>query len=539
MPLSPKHHRLLRGHCLRYSVMLLLICCASATPKSYASTTLFMGNSGEPGTLDPHRYNLRLEETLLNDLFMGLTTFSAEGEIIPGAAESWSVSEDGLLWRFKLRPDLLWSDGTPLTADDFVYSLRRLLDPNTAASLAYFMYMLKNAEAVNKDELPVTALGVRSADRHTLIMELHAPYPFLPERLLYPTAFPVPKHVIDKVGEAWTKPAHWVSNGAYTLADWQPQAYVELAQNPNFFAPAQIQRARYLPLANEQAAYNRYRNGELHAIASFPASEISNAHKNYSTSLRQAPLLSMMYLVFNTRQPPFDDARVRTALASVIDQDILTDKILRSGASAANGFTPAAINDYQHPQTDPNGTPTQLLQRAQQLLTDAGYDTNDPLRITLRHVSSNEVKKVNLAIAGMWRQLGVITELQQSTMNAHFADLRQGAFDVAWAGWIGENNAEHYLSLLASDVGDVNYGAYHSAEFDRLINLARNQADIAKRNQLLQQAEAVVLRDAPVVPLYSLASRRLVNPNLRGWYDNARDIHPLRYLRFAQDSANQ
>jgi oligopeptide transport system substrate-binding protein len=127
--------------------------------------------------------------------------------------------------------------------------------------------MLKNAEAINQGLLPVTDLGVRSQGPYKLVMELEAPYPFLAERLLYPTAFPVPKHVIDKVGNAWTKPEHWVSNGAYSLANWQPEAYVELHANPHFFAPASIKRARYLPLANEQAAYNRYRNGELHAIA--------------------------------------------------------------------------------------------------------------------------------------------------------------------------------------------------------------------------------------------------------------------------------
>ena len=243
----------------------------------------------------------------------------------------------------------------------------------------------------------------------------------------------------------------------------------------------------------------------------------------------------MMYLVFNTRRPPFDDVRVRTALASVVDQNLLADKVLRSGARAAKTFTPEMITAYQAPLMDHSHTPSDLIERAKRLLAEAGYDAKRPLRITLRHVSGNEEKRVNLAVAGMWRQLGVQTQLQQGTMNAHFADLRQGDFDVAWAGWIGESNAEHYLGLLASDVGDVNYGAYHSAEFDQLIQQARTHADVQTRNNFLQQAEAVALREAPVVPLYSLASRRLVNPRLGGWYDNPRDIHPLRYLHFATD----
>lgn len=539
MPLSLVYcqHALLR--CLQYGLVCLVGLCAVTSLPASASDTLFIGNTGEPGTLDPHRYNLRLEETLLNDLFVGLTTFDAKGEIAPGAAKTWSVSADGLQWTFNLRTDLLWSDGTALTADDFVYSLQRLVNPQTAASLAYFMYMLKNAEAINQGLLPVTDLGVRSQGPYKLVMELEAPYPFLAERLLYPTAFPVPKHVIDKVGNAWTKPEHWVSNGAYSLTNWQPEAYVELHANPHFFAPASIKRARYLPLANEQAAYNRYRNGELHAIASFPSTELARAQKDYADSLRQSPLLSMMYLVFNTRRAPFDDIRVRQALALVVDQNILANKVLRSGASAATTFTPALIRDYQAPRVDRIDTPDARAQLAKQLLADAGYNPSQPLRITLRHISGNEEKKVNLAIAGMWRQIGVQTRLQQGNMSAHFADLRQGEFDVAWAGWIGENNAEHYLSLLASDVGDVNYGDYQNTEFDQLIGQARKQADVGKRNEFLQRAESVALREAPVVPLYSLASRRLVSPRLNGWHDNARDMHPLRFLRFRPDPPAQ
>ena len=175
MPLSLVYRQFSLKRCCRYISIILLIAWALSLQASSTEETLYLGNSGEPGTLDPHRYNLRLEETLLNDLFMGLTTFSAQGQIVPGAATSWTVSEDGLTWTFNLRKDLRWSDGTPLTADDFVYSLRRLMNPQTAASLAYFMYMLDNAEAVNQGKLPVTDLGVYSQGPHTLVLQLAAP----------------------------------------------------------------------------------------------------------------------------------------------------------------------------------------------------------------------------------------------------------------------------------------------------------------------------------------------------------------------------
>jgi len=500
-----------------------------------AAETLRLGNAGEPETLDPHRYNLRLEETILTDLFLGLTTFNAEGRIVPGAAASWTVSDDGLTWEFRLREDLLWSDGTPLTAEDFVFSFRRLLAPQTAASLAYFMYPLKNAAAVNANRLPPDVLGVRAAGPRTLTITLEAPYPYLPERLLYPTAYPVPRHVIEKVGDDWVKPGHWVSNGAYRLTDWQPQAAIELERNRHFAAsgmpPAHIERVTYLPLAGEQAAYNRYRAGEVHAVNGFPASELARVRRNMAEDLRLSPLLSIVYLVFNTRHAPFDDVRVRQALALAVDRTTLTDKVQRAGHVASPSFVPALVNDYDPvPEPAADMSQAERTERARQLLADAGYDRRNPLEITLRHVSGTENKRSNLAIAGFWQPLGVVTRLHQSELKAHFSDLRQGTFQVAMAGWFGESNPEHYLGLWRSDTGDVNYGGYASDEFDRHMARAAAAADLDQRNALLRRAEAAGIAGYPVVPLYSVMVRRLVTPRLGGWHDNPRDAHPARFL---------
>ncbi|XOV83085.1 MAG: peptide ABC transporter substrate-binding protein [bacterium] len=515
----------------------LLLLCTLLLPSSAIASerVLTIGNAGEPQTLDPHRYNLRLEETLLNDLFLGLTTFSAAGEIVPGAARSWQTSEDGLTWTFTLRDNLKWSDGTALTAEDFVYAARRLQDPATAASLAYFMYMVKNAPEVNRGELPVSALGVSAPDASTFVIELSRPYPYLLERLLYPTAFPVPQHVIQRHGENWVKPENWVSNGAYTLADWQPQAFVAMQANPNFYAPATISNVRYLPVVNEQSAYNRFRNNELHVIGGFPVGELARVKANYADELHLSDLLSMMYLVFNTQKAPFDDVRIRQALSLAIDQDILTDKVLRSGNKPAYSFVPNLIADYTATSLPHIGAPrASRLQQARALLAQAGYGPSDPLRITLRHVSGAEGKKVNLAITGMWREIGVVASLQQAELRNHFADLRQGDFDVAWAGWVGENNAEHYLTLLQSDIGNVNYGRFADEKFDDMIRTAQQLADAAERNAQLAAAEAYVVDFYPVVPLYTVSVRRLVSQQISGWENNLRDVHQVRYLRWTE-----
>ena len=230
----------------------------------------------KPETLDPHRYNLRLEETILNDLFLGLTTFDPHGNIVPGAAEDWSVSEDGLTWTFALRADGRWSDGEPVTAHDFVYAFRRLLNPRTAASLAHFMHPLRNAALVNAGTAPPTALGARAEGSHTLVIELDQPFPFLAERLIYPTGYPVPAHAIERLGADWVKPGHMVSNGAFVLEDWQPHAHVALGRNLHFHdaAAVALDGVRYLPTTDSHAAFNRYRAGEIDAIGDFPAGEM-------------------------------------------------------------------------------------------------------------------------------------------------------------------------------------------------------------------------------------------------------------------------
>ena len=514
---------------LYFAALLFL---ASATQ----AATLNLGNNGEPETLDPARYNLRLEETILNDLFMGLTTFDAEARVTPGAAETWTTSPDGLVWTFKLREGLTWSDGRPLTAGDFVYSYRRLLDPKTAASLAHFMYPLKNAEAINSGKLPAESLGARAADDRTLVLELAEPFPFLPERLMYPTGFPVPRHVIELVGDDWVKAGNMVSNGAFTLAEWRPQAYVKLAKNPRFYDARNVSLdgVVYYPTADANAAYNRYRAGELQAVGGFPSGELPWVREHMTDQLRMSPLLSIVYLVFNVERPPFQDARVREALGLVVDRNVLTDKVLRTGELASPSFVPSMVADYTTaPAPDAGKDTGARLAHAKQLLADAGFGPAQPLALTLRYISGADTKKVHVAIAAMWKTLGVDVRLHQAELKVHFADLRQGNFEVAQAGWFGENNPEHYLRLLASDTGNVNYGRFRDAAFDALLNEASGLADRAARLRVLHDAEARALPLYPVIPLYSVMIRNLVDPRITGWKENPRDVHPARFLGYA------
>ena len=493
---------------------------------------LHIGNGGEPETLDPHRYSLRLEETILNDLFLGLTTFNAEGEIAPGVAERWTASEDGLTWTFELRPDARWSDGYPLTAHDFVFAFRRLLNPETAASLAYFLYPIQNAEAVNTGELPDDALGARAVSDHTLVIELARPFPFFTERLIYPTGYPVPAHMIEALGDDWVKPGTMVSNGAFVLKDWQPRGFVRLAKNEAFHDAESValEGVAYHPTSDANAAYFRYRAGELDAIGDFPAGEIPWVRDHLPDHLRLSPLLSIMYLVFNVASPPFDDARVREALSIALDRQRIVGRILRSDEVASVSMVPPMVTDYASAISIVEDRESRL-DRARHLLRDVGYGKGNPLAVTLRYISA-ESKDVNVVIAEMWQEIDVTTTLHHAEPEVHFADLRQGNFEVAQAGRFGQNNPEHYLDLLISDTGDVNYGRFASDTYDTLMRRAYGEPVLVRRLDLLRDAEVVGLAAYPVAPLYSLTIRALVNPQIGGWHENSRNVHGARYLNW-------
>lgn len=511
----------------------ILAAIAAALALAAPGAELRIGNGGEPLTLDPHRYNLNLEEKILADLFEGLTALDADGRVVPGAAESWNVAEDGLVWTFRLRRNGRWSDGAPVTAADFVYSFRRLLDPRTAASLAHFLYAIDGAAAVNGGKAPPANLGVRAVDARTLEIRLAKPFPFLTERLVYPTGYPVPKHVVEKLGDAWVKPGSMVSNGAFTLADWQPQGFVRLAKNPRFHAAqtVRLQAVRYYPTADRNAAYSRYRNGELDIIGDFPPGELDWLRRELPDHVRLSPLLSIMYLVFNVARPPFDDPRVRRALALALDRQLITSRVLESGEVPSPSFVPPLVAGYQS-AVRPEGPDRDI---ARSLLAEAGYDAENPLRVTLRYIAGADSKKVQVAIAALWKSIGVGTILHHAEMNAHFAELRQGNFEVAQAGWFGENNPEQYLELLMSTTGEVNYGRFADAQVDALMARAKETAQLDARLALLQQAEVQALALNPVVPLYSVTIRSLVRPAIDGWRANPRNIHPARYLGLSGD----
>ncbi len=499
-----------------------------------ADTVLKRGNRFEPATLDPQKYQTHYEQNIILDLFEGLVTFDAMARPVPGVAQSWSVSADGLAWTFKLRPNLMWSDGAPLNADDIVFSFRRMMDPATAAQYAQLFYILENGQLANTGKISPDRIGVSSPSPDTVTLRLSTPSPYLPELLANAFASVLPRHVIQKSGADWVKPGNMVSNGAYILKTWESQDRIELMRNQRFHDAARvsIDRVVFYPTENLTSALSRFRAGELDTQMEFPTSQIDALRANFPAETKLTPALLTYYLALNSTTPKLADARVRRALSLAIDRDVIVTRINKLGEKPALTFIPPDIANYsvwQSPDAALSGE--QKLAQAKQLLTDAGYGPIKPLKISYSFTSTEDFKRIAVAIAGMWKRIGVETELLNREGRVHFAALKQGDFEAGFVGWSADfNDAATFLYVLQSSSVNSNYSRYRNPAFDDLMARAAQAGEGTARATLLQQAEKLAMGDQPIIPLYTGVTRNLIAKHVSGWQPNPLDFYPSRYL---------
>jgi len=504
-----------------------------------AAAELRIGNAGEPDTLDPHHASGTWENRIIGDMFMGLTTEAADASVIPGAAESWTVSDDGLVYTFTLR-DHTWSDGTDVTAGDFVFAMQRLLEPETAAEYASIMYSLKNAKALNEASMAgMENLGVKAIDDKTLEITLEFPAPYFIEQLTHFTAFPVPRHKLEEFGEDWVKPANIVSNGPYIVTEWVPNTHVRAEKNEAFYDAENvaIDSIMYFPSEERNAATKQFRAGELDLQYDFASEQIDWLRDNMPDEARISPWLGTYYYPINTAKPPFDNVDVRQALAMAIDRAAITDKVLKTGEIPAYSFVPPDAGDYGEPALVDwkDLSYEDRVAKAKELLAEAGFGPGKPLELQLRYNTSENHKKIAIAVASMWKQIGVQAELFNAEVKVHYNDLQQGNFDIARAGWIADyNDPQNFLYLMETETGPLNYAGFSSAEFDSLMDQANTETDAAKRNDLMREAEAIAMAEMPNIPIYYYISKNLVSAKIQGYVDNTKDIHRTRFLTLTQ-----
>ncbi|MFI4974007.1 MAG: peptide ABC transporter substrate-binding protein [Caulobacterales bacterium] len=492
-----------------------------------------LGNGAEPGSLDPAKIDGVWEGNIVGELIEGLTDVDANGRPVPGIAKSWSVSPDGLTWTFQLR-DAQWSDGVAVTADDFVFGIRRLMDPKTAANSAFIDYAIVNGKEVNSGRLPLTALGVSAPDPHTVVIRLVHPWPILPLFASGRTFWPAPRHAVERWGDAWTRPGRYVGDGPYSLVSWKLGDRVVVARNPRFWDAAHvcIDQIAFYPTNDAVSAERRVRAGEIDAMENVQSNRLAFLRRTgMSAYLRVAPQWGLTYLTFNLRgAPALRDVRVRQALSMAIDRDFITRKLLRGGQTPAYSYVPHTDDYPGGPRVYWAGWSFERRQaEARRLLTAAGYGPGEPLKLVITHRNSPDPILFLPSIQADWREVGVDVQLRQNETQVAYETYQTGDYDVGDAGWAGAD-AMTYLELERSDTGPLNYGQYRNPAFDETLDAANREPDIGRRAALMARAEQILLDDAPLAPIFFLSSRDLVNPNITGWLDNPTDAHQVRWM---------
>jgi oligopeptide transport system substrate-binding protein len=500
------------------------------------SQILHRGNGEEPQTLDPHLAEGVPATTILRDLFEGLTSTEPDGRIVPGAAAHWDISRDGLVYTFYLDSNARWSNGEALTARDFVWSWQRVVDPNTGASYGRMLAPVQNAEAIFAGELPPEALAVEALSESTFQVTLASPTPYFLGLLTHPTTYPVHRSSLEAHGASHVRPGLLVSNGAYMLADWQVRARIVLERNPNYRLNDEvlIERVTYYPFEDENTEFNRFRAGDLHWTYQVPNNQFGWLAQNMTQALQVAPWFGTYFFSFNLQRPPFqDNLALRQALNLALDRDILTRRVTRFGEIPTYNLIPPGLPDYE-PYVPEYARWTQAEREAEarRLYAEAGYSESDPLIVELRYNSSENHRKISVAVAAMWKQvLGVRTRLINEEFRVFLQNRAQGRVtEVFRAGWIGDyQDAFTFLELFHSEHGRNDAG-YANPSYDRLLAQIASERIPALRRNLMVEAERMLLADQVILPAYIYVSKRLVDPRLQGWQENVMDQHLTRHM---------
>ncbi|MHC9058369.1 peptide ABC transporter substrate-binding protein [Pantoea sp. y20] len=490
----------------------------------------------EPASLDPMKAVGLPEIQVMRDLFEGLTNQDAHGKIVPGVALSWS-SNDNKTWMFTLRKDARWSNGEPVTAQDFVYSWQRLVEPKNSSPFAWFAALsgIENAEAITKGQMSADKLGVTATDATHLKVTLSRPVPWFPSMVANAAMYPVSKQEIEKEGDSWTSPGKLVGNGAYQLQDRVVNEKIVLVRNANYWDDQKsvLTKVTFIPINEESSATKRYRANDIDITESFPKNMYALLKKELPGQVYTPDQLGTYYYAFNTEKGPTADVRVRKALSWSIDRRIIAEKVLGTGEKPAwhftpdvtAGFTPMKSYLQQHSQQELNA-------QAKALLTAAGYGPGKPLHLTLLYNTSESHQKIAIAVASMWKKnLGVDVTLQNQEWKTYIDSRNSGSFDVIRASWIGDyNEPSTFLSLLTS-THTGNIARFRSADYDAVITKASTETSVAARNTDYNKAEQIIADQAPIAPIYQYTNGRLIKPWVKGYpITNPEDVAYSREL---------
>ncbi|MEG5693516.1 ABC transporter substrate-binding protein [Enterobacter quasihormaechei] len=483
---------------------------------------LVRNNGSEPASLDPHKVESDVEFNIISDLFDGLVSVSPTGEIQPRLAEKWE-NKDNTVWTFHLRPGITWSDGTPITAEDIVWSWQRLVDPKTVSPYASYPGSMRivNGTDIAEGKKAPESLGVKAINDATLEVTLTQPNAAFLAMLAHPSLVPIDKVLVGRFGEKWTKPEHFVSSGAYTLSQWVVNERIVAVRNPHYWDNAHtvINKVTYLPISSEAADVNRYKAGEIDIVYTVPINQFAQLKKTLGSELDVSPQLATYYYQFNTTRPPFNDARVRRALNLALDKDIIAGKVLGQGQRPAWLISQPDIGGVKLQNPDYASWPMdKRIAEAKKLLAEAGFNDSHPLSFNLLYNTSESHQRIAIAASSMWKKnLGVEAKLQNQEWKTMLDTMHTHNFDAVRYAWIADyDDAATFLNTFRT--GDSqNTTQYSNPDYDRaLVNAAKSKT-AQERGKFYQQAEDLLGRDVPAIPVYHYVRTHLVKPWVGGF----------------------
>lgn len=498
---------------------------------------LHRGIGSEVSDLDPQLAANIAEGDIASALFEGLVVEDpVDLHPVPGVAESWECSPDQLTYLFHLRAGAKWSNGTSVTAQDFVASWQRILTPSLGAPNADLLNLIQGAEAFHKGlTKEFSSVGVTALDTRTLQVRLEHPAPYFLSLLTNPAWVPVPLAVItaagspDEHGNSWTRPETFVGNGAFTLKSWQPNRRIIVERSPTYWDTTSVRLAAiyFYPIDSSDAEERAFRSGQLHVTYVLPFGKVETYRRDAPQFLRTDPYLNTYFFRLNLRRPPFGDERVRRALSLAVDRDAIVDKILRGGQRAATAITPPGLPGYAPP-----AGPGFDFKAARRLLAEAGFPGGKGLPpIELLYNTSENHRTLAEAVQEMWRrELGVEVRLVNQEFKVVLSERRAGNYQVLLSDWVGDYlDATSFLDLWRSDSGN-NHTGWADPAYDSLLFAAARAADPANRANQLRQAESLLLAAVPVIPLYYNTHVFLVQPSVKGWHPTLLDHHPYKHV---------
>ena len=481
---------------------------------------LVRNNGSEPASLDPHKVESDVEFNIISDMFDGLVAVKPDGTIEPRLAASWENKGN---WIFHLREGITWSDGTPITAQDVVWSWQRLVDPKTASPYASYLGNMNivNAADIAEGKKAPDTLGVKALDDKTLEITLTQPTAAFLPMLAHPSLVALDKVLVTRFAEKWTKPEHFVSSGPYTLSQWVVNERIVGKRNPRYWDDAHtvINQVTYLPISSEAADVNRYRAGEIDITSTVPINQFALLKKTMPEQLDVSPHLATYYYELNTTRPPFNDARVRRALNMALDKDIIAGKVLGQGQRPAWLVSQPEIGGITLKNPDYASWPREKrIAEAKKLLAEAGFGDDHPLSFNLLYNTSESHQRIAIAAASMWKKnLGVEAKLQNQEWKTMLDAKRTGNFDAVRYAWIADyDDATTFLNNFRT--GDSsNTSRYSNPAYDAALLNAAKAPDIAARGRYYQQAEDLLAQDVPSIPVYHYVRSHLVKPWVGGF----------------------